>query len=392
MLSDRNIVCFAKDWSEDPTSNNHIMRLLAENNRVLWINSVVTRTPTFTDGKDLKKMAVKAVQFARGFSNGAEKVADGLWVFTPIVIPLPHNAVAQKVNRFILRRLIRAQMRRIGMSDEFQLWTFLPTTAQYVDDFGQSLLVYFITDEFSQFSYLDKVRIKQMDLELCKKSDVVFVTANSLLESKAPYNENTYLASHGVDRGHFAVAVDDSTQVHPEIRDLPGPVLGFFGLIHDWVDLDLIEDLAKRRPNWSIVLIGKATVNVARFDAIDNVHLLGRRSYDDLPAYCKGFDVALIPFVVNELTIHVNPIKLREYLSAGCPVVSTPLPEVDQYRQWCHIAASPDAFLADCDAAIAADSAARRARRSEAMKSESWRAKVAQLGEHVKTVETGMGS
>src|SRR5262245_60971538 len=103
MMRGQSIVCFAKDWKEDPTSNNHIMRMLSRDNRVLWINSISTRTPSVTSGRDIKKIAAKLGQFARGL----EQVDDKMWVFTPIVLPFPHNAIAQIANRTILRQSIR---------------------------------------------------------------------------------------------------------------------------------------------------------------------------------------------------------------------------------------------------------------------------------------------
>lgn len=382
MLSGENIICFAKDWHEDPTSNNHVMRLLARDNRVLWINSITTRTPQLHSGRDLRKIGDKVVRFARNTVEGAEQVEDNLWVFTPLVLPFPYSRTAQAANRQIVRQTIRFLRRRLGM-DDFQLWAFLPTAAPYAGTLGESLTVYYITDEFSQFSELDPDRVLAMERELCERSDVVFCTAHSLLDAKKKYNPNTHLASHGVDHEHFATALDPEVQIAPELADLPKPVLGFFGLIHDWIDLELIEYLARQRPDWSIVLIGGARVDLTRLEGFSNVHWLGRKPYAELPRYCKGFDVALIPFAINELTRHVNPIKLREYLSAGLPVVSSPLPEVTYYRDHCTVAETPEAFLAAVEEASAGDSQARRRARSEAMSGETWEQKVRELGEHV---------
>src|SRR5690349_13536273 len=103
MLEGENIVCFAKDWTEDPTSNNHVMRLLARHNKVLWLNSIATRTPSLTSGSDVRKIGTKLWRFARNAVRGAEQVADNLWVFTPLVLPLPYNQSAQAANRHIVR-------------------------------------------------------------------------------------------------------------------------------------------------------------------------------------------------------------------------------------------------------------------------------------------------
>jgi hypothetical protein len=138
-----------------------------------------------------------------------------------------------------------------------------------------------------------------------------------------------------------------------------------------WIDLGLLAFLAERRPSWTIVQLGRATVDPAPLRRYPNVLLLGRRPYAALPRYCKAFTIGLMPFVVNELTRYVNPIKLRECLAAGLPVVSSGISEADAYPEWCSLAKSPADFLAACERALQSDSPAARAARSAAMGQET---------------------
>jgi glycosyltransferase involved in cell wall biosynthesis len=377
-LTRENIICFAKDWNEDPTSNNHVMRLLARDNRVLWLNSISMRAPKLTNGRDLRKIGNKLASFARG----ARQVNDNLWVYTPIVVPLPHSKVAIAVNRWILWLTLKLLRRKLDMR-QFQLWTFLPNVVEYAGKLGESLLVYYCIDEWSQFTYLDGKKMAAMEKQLCEKSDVVFATAHSLAERKRPFNSETQLALHGVDHELFSSALAESTPVAPEIAALPKPVIGFFGLIHEWIDLDLIAYLAERHPEWSLALIGKSCVETSRLQRFGNVHFLGRKPYRELPSYCKGLALAMIPFVVNDLTVHVNPIKLREYLSAGLPVVSTALPEVCYYKDLCVVANTYEEFERGVATALRLDTPELRSRRSEAMRAETWERKVAELTAHI---------
>src|SRR6185503_20509627 len=142
-----------KDWHEDPTSNHHVLRELAKTRRVLWLNSVGTRTPKLSSGRDLGKIRRKLGEFARGPVN----VENDLWVFSPLVLPLPHSALAQRANQQILRGTIAWLRRKLGLQ-QFQLWTFLPTVADYVGTLGEQLAVYYVVDEWSLFSYLEKER------------------------------------------------------------------------------------------------------------------------------------------------------------------------------------------------------------------------------------------
>lgn len=379
-LSGKNIICFAKDWSEDPTSNNHLMVQLAKHNRVLWLNSISMRTPSI-GVRDLSKMARKLREFLKGPTNPAEN----LCVYTPIAVPLPHSRPAVAINRWILKATI-AILRRKLKFDHFQLWTFLPNVVNYIGQLGESAVVYYCVDEWSQFSYLDGAAMAATEEELCRRADVVFATANSLVEKRRRFNPETHLASHGVDHAHFSSTLDDTVPLASELEGIPRPILGFYGLIHDWIDLELIAFIAERHPEWSIVMIGGTRVDTSRLSGFNNVYFLGRKPYAELPRFCKGFAVGLIPFKVTELTSHINPIKLREYLSAGLPVVSTDLPEVQYYSALCSVARTYAEFENRIAEYLEKDSPQQRRQRSQAMAVETWERKAAAVGATVRRV------
>lgn len=372
------IICFAKDWHEDPTSNHHVLRELAKSRRVLWLNSVGTRTPKLSSGRDLGKIRRKLTEFARGPVN----VENDLWVFSPLVLPLPHSAAARRINQQILRATIAVLRRRLGLQ-EFQLWTFLPNVADYVGTLGEALSVYYCVDEWSMFTYLDGTATVDAERKLLERVDCVFAINHALADSKRARNPETHVSPHGVDHAVFARALDPATRVPADLAALPRPVIGFYGTIQDWVDLELIAELARRRPAWSFALLGQQLVDTSVLAGLPNVHLLGRKPHEDLPAYCKGFDVGLIPYRLIERMAFVNPIKLREYLSAGLPVVSTPVPEVVRHAEWCEIGASADDVELAIARVIAEDSPEDRRARSEAMVNETWSSRVAQVARTV---------
>jgi glycosyltransferase involved in cell wall biosynthesis len=382
-LVGQNIICFAKDWEEDPTSNNHIMRLLAKRNRVLWVNSIATRKPDLRKARDLTKIFRKLLNFFLG----PKHISNGLWVYTPIVLPLPHSRIANKVNTWILRLILSITRRRLRMG-AFQLWVFLPTAAKFIGKLGESLVVYYVTDEYSKFEKVEENAIAANDRTLCAKAHVVFATAQSLVERRLPLNAETHLARHGVEYVSFASALDDATQVPVDLMSLPAPVLGFCGTVSHWIDYDLIAYLARRHPEWSVALIGQCLADVSQVRQLRNVHLLGRKPHHELPKYFKGMSVALIPHKVNGLTLHMNPIKLREYLSAGLPVVSVALPEVEPYAGHCWIARNYEEFDLGVMEAIANDSPQRRRARSESMRSETWDRRLADICRTVMRVQS----
>jgi glycosyltransferase involved in cell wall biosynthesis len=368
------IVAFAKDWHEDPTSNHHVLRELARTRRVLWLNSLATRTPKLSSSRDLGKIRRKLLEFARGPVN----VENDLWVMSPLVLPLPHLPAARAINRQVLRATIRALRLRLGIRD-FHLWTFLPNTGDYVGTLGEELAVYYCVDEWSMFSYLDREATVSAERRLLERVDATFAINHALADAKRAVCPATFVSPHGVDHALFARALDDVTRVPPDLDALPRPRIGFYGTLQSWVDFELIAHVARARPGWSIALIGQQLGDLSAIRGLPNVHLFGQRRHEELAAYCKGFDVGIIPYVIDERMTYVNPLKMREYLSAGLPVVSTAVPEVRRYAHACHVAETPAAFVAGIDRALGEGDRAARIARSEAMKAETWAARVAEV-------------
>ena len=206
---------------------------------------------------------------------------------------------------------------------------------------------------------------------------MIFVSAEKLLQTKRSPRAPTVLIRHGVDFEHFSSALEAETTIPPEIAELPHPIIGYFGLIaDDWVDVPLLIHVARSFPNGSMVLLGKVTMDVSALQSEPNVHLLGRRPYSSLPSYCKGFDAAVIPFPVTEVTLNANPLKAREYLAAGLPVVSTPIPEVEVLGE-CLIGRTPEEFVTQLKVALASPGPERG--RSLRMATEGWSARLEQI-------------
>jgi glycosyltransferase involved in cell wall biosynthesis len=380
MIENRNIICIASNWYYDPTSKHHVMKLLAGRNHVVWVNYHGSRRPSASVA-DAGAVMAKLRQVIQGPRRAGENIT----VVTPLVVPWPGNPTVASLNRRLLTRQIRGVLRNLP-DRPTQLWSFAPDVDYLCGQFDEEHIVYYCVDAFSEFAGYDREAILAAERRLARKADLLITTSQALFDDKRALNDNTILVPHGVDHAHFARAADDRLAIPSDIAALRRPVLGFWGLIEDWLNVPLIAEVAAARPDWSIVLLGDVSTDVSRLAGLPNVHLLGRRRYADLPAYARGFDVGLIPFRINALTRAVNPIKLREYLAAGLPVVSTPLPEVRKYRPFVEIAASPEAFIAACDRAIATDSEDAHIHRRAAMRGESWPAKVEEISKALDAV------
>lgn len=370
MIQHQTILCLASGYDAPPTSKHHVMHLLAERNVVLWVNYHASRTPT-ASSSDLAYMAKKLRQVLAGLQTPRPN----LHVLTPLVVPLPGSASAQRLNRALLVWQIRRALRRVA-AGPVQFWSFTPDVAYLLGKFGEEKTVYYCVDDHSQFTGYNPGQVLRDEEELCRRADLVVTTSMALQKAKRPLNPNTILVPHGVDYDHFSRAFKEDLPAPADIAAIPHPRLGFFGLIRDWVDLDLLAEVARRRPDWHIVLLGDSTVDLSPYRSLANMHFLGRKPYAELPAYCRQFDVGLIPFKINDLTRAVNPIKLREYLAAGLPVVSTPLPEVKLYEEVVDIADNPARFEAAVERSCEM-STEERTRRVSRMSEETWPEKVA---------------
>jgi glycosyltransferase involved in cell wall biosynthesis len=376
----RDIICFANDWSGDPLSKKHVMTRLAKKNRVLWVNSLGNRAPRAST-RDMMRIVDKLTKFAGYLSEGPVEVAPNIHVITPLAIPSYSSAWARKVNEVAIVATVKRAMRSLGFSDPL-LYTFVPASAWVAGQLGESHCVYHCVDEYSQFDGAGD-DIAQLEAELIDKSDLVITCSSPLQASKSKLNANCVMVRHGVEQSHFATALDPETEIPADIRDLPKPVFGFYGLVAEWVDLEAMARVAEKYPHGSVVIVGEHNnanaEGMARLRALPNVHFLGRKPYATLPGYCKAFDVALLPFIKNELTENANPLKLREYLAAGLPVVSTDIPEAKAVAErGVYLADGADAFVTRVGEALSGGAGPDRAR-SDAMARESWDEKVADI-------------
>lgn len=372
----RVIVSIASAWDYDPTSKHQIMRVLARDNKIVWVNYHGTRRPTFA-----RRDVGAADRAIARFLRGAERVDENILQVTPLVLPGARRASVRRLHEWMLRAQVARAIRSVDPQRRYplQIWSFAPDTACLAGAFEEECFVYYCVDEYSEFQDFDRERIVAAERATLRRADVVITTSRELYDTKRALHPNVHLVRHGVDFDHFAGAWQDELPRPSDMPAMAGPVFGFFGLIHHWIDTELIVDVAKRRPQYDFVLIGDCKVDVSKLRASSNVHLLGRRDYASLPAYCAAFDAALLPFVVNAMTRNVNPIKMYEYLAAGLPIISTPLPEAKRFSTAITFANDANSFARSCDRVLQHQGPRRREQIAGLVREESWHAKVATL-------------
>ena len=229
----------------------------------------------------------------------------------------------------LLRQALARHPLLVGRFDSPIQWFYSPMSAPcFLGQFGAVAVVYDCMDELANFRFAP-ADIAERERFLMAKADVVFTGGYQLFQSKSRYHHNVHFFGCGVDVDHNSRARSAQTQLPADVAQLPHPIFGYFGVIDERIDYELLAQLAQRFPNASVVMIGPlAKVDRAMLPSLENIHWLGQRAYDDLPAYLKAFDVCLMPFALNEATRYINPTKTLEYMAAGKPIVSTAVPDV----------------------------------------------------------------
>lgn len=248
--------------------------------------------------------------------------ADRLWVVVP---HLPTGTSGDTSNE-ILKKLLDNLLESFDMSS-FIFWYYTPMAMSFSSHFKPSFIVYDCMDELSNFKFAPP-ELRTNEEELFNRADIVFTGGHSLYHAKKSKHKNIFPFPSSIDKSHFEKARDTDEEPLDQ-KNIPYPRLGFYGVIDERFDIELIANMAAKKPDWHFVLLGPVVkIDPATLPKLANIHFLGGKTYNELPAYLSGWDVALIPFLLNEATRYISPTKTPEYLSAGVPVISTPIHDV----------------------------------------------------------------
>ena len=272
-----------------------------------------------------------------------------------------------------------------GQFEDPVQWFYDPMAAPaFMGQMGEKLTVYDCMDELSKFRCAP-TEIVEREAGLLERADVVFTGGYKLFESKRRHNPNCHFYGCGVDSQHFGKARLAETVVPEALAALPKPVLGFFGVVDERMDYGLLARLADAEPGWSVAIIGPVLkIDEKSLPRRSNLHWLGAQPYEALPSFCKGFNVCLMPFALNEATEFINPTKTLEYMATGRPIVSTAVPDVVRnFGSIANIARHPDEFLALCRKAVTQPDGNAIERGLKMAAENSWEAILARMEGHI---------
>jgi glycosyltransferase involved in cell wall biosynthesis len=377
-LSGRQIVCVGTaDWrTELPINQHQLMRRLAVGNNVLFVESLGLRRPQLAS-RDLGRIWRRLGRGLRG-----PRAEDGLHVLSPLVIPFHGSSAVRILNRHLLRRQVGRAARRLGLGHPI-LWAYAPQADDLVEGLDPSLLIYHCVDDLAAQKGVDAEGFRAAEARFAARADLVIASSPALAERMRALNANVLYAPNVADTPAFAAALDPGP-VDAAVEALPRPRLVFCGaIVATKLDVGMLAELARLRPDWSVVLVGPEGAgdpggDLSALREAPNVHLVGPRPVDRLPEVLRGADAGLIPYLINDLTRSVFPMKVYEYMAAGLPVLATPLPALEGVAGVTTVADAAELVEA-ADSAFAEDSPEVRRRRSSLAAGHSWEARIEEI-------------
>lgn len=384
-----DVLCFGgEDWWYH--NRGHIdmqlMRRFARRGTTIYVNSIVMQKPNFkraTAGG--RSFSQKLLRKTGSMLRGLRCTEAGFWVYSPFSLPVHHIPGLDPVNRTLLSAQVGLVMRRLRLVRPV-VWVACPVACDLARALDKSALVYQRTDRFEEYPNIDRDVIRRYDEQLKRHADLTVFVSRSLYEEERGQCRHAFYLDHGVDFDLFAGAAREPA-IPADLHGIPHPIVGYFGGIDNHTsDIAFLEEVTRILPEFSFVLVGQASSEVDGLQRRGNVWLLGQKPYEQIPQYGKCFDVAIMVWHRNRWIAGCNPIKLKEYLALGKPVVSTPFPQLQQYAQVVYQAATPREFAARLKQALAEDSPQRIVARRASIQDATWDAKAEQVLQELGTV------
>ncbi|WP_070988387.1 glycosyltransferase [Halofilum ochraceum] len=327
---ERWIVFFGEDWAGHHSTGKYLASGLSERHQVIWVDSLGLRAPGLQI-RDLRRIGRKLWLFLR--SLGKKSKTDAAHerrpiVVSPLAIPWLKYAWVRSLNRWFVGGYLRRVARRNGVVRPLVI-TACPATVDVVDVLNPTHVIYYCADEHSALPGMDAPLVRRLEMELLERVDAVFAVSRELVSAKERLHSTVHYFPHGVAWASFRPAAVEKLCLPEEFADVPEPRVGYIGLVGEHLDFDLMYQLMFSMPEVSFVVIGPVEDGVTPPD-LPNVHYIGARPFGMLATYLAHIDIGLLPWKRNERNRFANPTKVREYLAAGCPVVSTPHPELPE--------------------------------------------------------------
>lgn len=373
------IVYFGTDLNaENKTSSHHVALQLAKTNKVLYVDSPGLRSPKL-NSRDLKKTFLKLKKALLP----PQAVGKNMWYIIVPQLPFRRVPLIKTLNRFVGWILVKKAL-RMFRTDKLISWFATPDLAPLAKHLNEQFSLYYCTDKHEHLPDIDSVEVSQLDEEITKKADLVVCVGELVCIEKKKINPNCIYVPHGVDFDRFERARSSDLPL-PDIKyRLKPPIIGYYGSIAEWLDLDLLTKIAQSRSDCTLLLIGHSSIDISELSRYSNIVLIGPQPYQTLPSWAKLFDVAIYPAKKDHGFVrYANPLKIREYLAAGKEVVSVSTHEISKLSPPVRTADTHEEFLEQLDDVLSTRSFIKNNRMDEELKKLSWNYRVLHIKENI---------
>jgi len=382
MLSGSTFIIFGTDWNRHPSTIQHLARCLGASQQIFWVETVGLRAPSLS-WHDVRRSGQKLCDFATLRRERAASGHPNIEVLCPVTLPFTFSGLVRKFNQSsVRRRLMRSGI--VGRDDVFLILT-CPHQVDYIGLFGEVCSLYFCMDDYALWPGMNTLQINEMERAMLDKVDGVVAVSDGLAARLGGHGRPVKVISQGVDVSHFSLPPANPGKNKSEIV--------YFGMIDSRVDQKLLLEIALAFPNVVIRLIGPIVTETGLLREAGNIQLEPAVTYAKLPAAISTADVFILPFAKNSLTNSCTPLKLKEYLATGRPVISTWNPNVEHWREHVRVASSHDQFISHLHRALE-ERMPKVTNIRQLLQNETWEIKAFQLfefAEHIQSLKIRSG-
>lgn len=356
MIKGENIICISwLVWDSIPLVMHQMMTRLARNNRVLFVDPPVAYSNLIIRPSLWKDRLRKTFLWLRG----VRLVNDNMYVYypPPLLLQYGHYKNVDSLNQSFITSAIAKTARRLGFTNPI-VWIYHPYAINPGGEFDEKMVCYDCNDDvgfFFCYHFNKRNRLSDMEERLAKRADVIFTTSKYLYQIRKEQNPNTHYLPSGIDSELFKQAQSPACKVAPELEGISRPVIGFVGgMVNSKMNWEWIREAAVARPQWNFFFVGPCVERPPAYIVQQkNVLFAGAKPQNLLPSYIKGFDVCLIPYKGEDFLRACQPTKAFEYLASGKPVVSSWIPELEDYQEIIRLSRTSGEFIQNIEAALA---------------------------------------
>jgi glycosyltransferase involved in cell wall biosynthesis len=368
MPNNQLFIVFSDDWGVHPSSCQHIFKIIAKKHQIIWVNTIGTREPTLSI-YDFQKAITKIRKMLFPDKQHSTLDNDNIIVIQPLMLPFFSLPGIKSINKFSVIRAVKKTMKNIGMINPINVIT-APNAHEYIGHLNEIFTVYYSVDDFSEWPGLNKNKVQAMEMSLIKKSDVFIASSTLLIKRIENFGKEAHLLTHGVELSLFTKPV---LSEHKLLKNIPHPRIGYFGLFDGRSDINLLLDISSRLPSISIIITGEIETDIHELQNKTNIYFTGKIPYSEIPQMAHGWDICILPYKINRLTDAMQPLKIKEYLATGKPIISTPLNELKVFSNYIYLADTTEKWIQAIEMIL--DGKQDKDKQIDYIKKESWESK-----------------